>query len=78
MKKSHTMHAAKTNLSRLVERAEAGEEVVIARGRTPVVRLVPVRAPRVERRFGAMRGRARVTRAFFERLPPDELTAWEK
>jgi prevent-host-death family protein len=76
MKKPHSMHAAKSQLSRLVERAAAGEEVVIARGRTPVVRLVPVRAARVERRFGAMRGRAKVTRAFFAPLPPDELAAW--
>jgi prevent-host-death family protein len=72
------MHAAKTHLSRLVEQAEAGEDVVIARGRTPVVRLVPVRAPLVERRFGAMRGRAKVTRAFFDSLPPEELSAWEE
>jgi prevent-host-death family protein len=71
------MHAAKTQLSRLVERAVAGEEVVIARGRIPVVRLVPVRAPVVARRFGAMRGRAKVTSAFFSPLPPEELTAWE-
>lgn len=76
MKKPHSMHAAKSQLSRLVERAAAGEDVVIARGRTPVVRLVPVRAARVERRFGAMRGRAKVTRAFFAPLPPDELAAW--
>lgn len=72
------MHAAKTQLSRLVERAVAGEEVVIARGRIPVVRLVPVHAPVVERRFGAMRGRAKVTRAFFSPLPQEELTAWEQ
>jgi prevent-host-death family protein len=78
MKKPHSMHAAKTQLSRLVERAEAGEDIVIARGRVPVVRLVPVHAPRVERRFGAMRGRARVTRAFFEQLPVEELAAWEE
>jgi prevent-host-death family protein len=78
MKRSHSIHAAKTNLSRLVERACAGEEVVIARGKTPVVRLVPVKAMPVGRRFGAMRGRARVTRAFFEPLPPDELTAWSE
>ena len=44
-------HEAKTHLPRLIERPEAGEEVVIARGETPVVRLVPVAAPRVERRF---------------------------
>lgn len=76
MKKTHTMHAAKTQLSRLVEQAAAGEEVVIARGKVPVVRLVPVRAARVERRFGAMRGRATVTRAFFAPLPPEELAGW--
>jgi prevent-host-death family protein len=77
MKKIHTIHAAKTQLSRLVERAEAGEEVVIARGKTPVVRLTPVNATPPRRRFGAMRGHATVTRAFFERLPPDELDRWE-
>lgn len=76
MKKPHSMHAAKSQLSRLVVRAAAGEDVVIARGRTPLVRLVPVRAARVERRFGAMRGRAKVTRAFFAPLPPEELAAW--
>jgi prevent-host-death family protein len=38
------MHEAKTNLSRLVARAEAGEEVVITRNGTPAVRLVPVRS----------------------------------
>ena len=73
-----TVHAAKTNLSRLIQDACAGEEVVIARGKTPVVRLVPVKRWPPRRRFGAMRGRARVTAAFFERLPGDELAAWER
>ncbi len=77
MRKVHSIHAAKTQLSRLVERAEAGDEVVIARGKTPVARLVPVNAPAPRRRFGAMRGRARVTAAFFESLPADELDHWE-
>jgi antitoxin (DNA-binding transcriptional repressor) of toxin-antitoxin stability system len=74
--KPHTIHAAKTQLSRLVARAQRGEEVVIARGDRPVARLVAVDAPRAKREFGAMRGRARVTRAFFDALPPDELAAW--
>jgi len=39
-----TIHAAKTDLSRLIKKACAGEEVVIARGDTPVVRLVPFKA----------------------------------
>jgi prevent-host-death family protein len=72
------IHAAKTNLSRLIEQARAGEEVVIARGKTPVVRLVPVEAAKPRRKFGAMRGKARTTRAFFEPLPPEEIDAWEQ
>jgi len=38
-----TVHEAKTHLSRLLQRVEAGEEIVIQRGATPVARLVPVR-----------------------------------
>lgn len=74
--KTTTIHAAKTNLSRLIAAACAGEEVIIARGRTAVVRLVPVEAARPKRRFGSMRGRAAVTDAFFEPLPEELLRAW--
>jgi len=77
MAKTHSIHAAKTQLSRLVERAERGEEVIIARGSKPVARLTRLRSKRPGRRFGAMRGRARVTRAFFEPLPEAELKRWE-
>ena len=75
--KTYTIHVAKTHLSRLVEEAEAGHEVVIARGKVPTVRLVPVGTAKPARRFGAMAGRARVTDEFFEPLPPAELAAWE-
>ena len=71
------IHAAKTNLSRLIKKAEAGGDIVIARGQIPVVRLTPVAAAPQARRFGAMAGRARVTRAFFAPLPDDVLAAWE-
>jgi len=71
-----TIHAAKTNLSRLIHAACAGEEVVIARGKTPVVRLVPVQTRPPNRQFGSMRGRARVTDAFFEPLSGEELRGW--
>ncbi len=77
MKKIHSVHAAKTNLSKLLECAEAGEEVVIARGKTPVARLTALKAAPRGRRFGAMKGRARVTAAFFEPLPSDELDRWQ-
>jgi len=76
VKKPHSIHAAKTQLSRLVEQAEAGEDVIIARGSTPVARLTKLRPMRPRRRFGAMHGRAKVTKAFFEPLPNDELRRW--
>ena len=72
-----TIHAAKTQLSRLIQEALDGEQVVIARGRTPVARLVPVSRSTPARKFGSMRGRARVSAAFFEPLPADELDAWD-
>jgi len=71
------IHKAKAQLSELIERACAGESVIIARGKRPMVRLVPVDAA-VGRVFGAMRGQARVTKAFFEPLPAEELEAWEQ
>ena len=72
-----TIDAAKADLSKLIERVEAGEEVLIARGTTPVARLVPAQETRPRRRFGAMRGKAAVGPEFFEPLPEDELKAWE-
>jgi len=76
MSKLHSIHDAKLNLSRLIERARAGEEILIARGNTPVVKLVPIESEKPRRKFGAMKGRARVTRAFFEPLPEEEQAAW--
>jgi prevent-host-death family protein len=66
------MHEAKTHLSKLVERAEAGEDVVIQRNGKPVARLVPVveelRSLATVR--GAWRGRVRMADDFDE-LPED-------
>jgi antitoxin (DNA-binding transcriptional repressor) of toxin-antitoxin stability system len=73
-----TVHAAKTNLSRPVKRTGRGKEVVIARGETPVVRLVPLARQSKGRRFGAMKGKARTGGAFFEALPEAELRLWER
>lgn len=75
--KTVNIHEAKTQLSRLIAAVEAGEEVVLARGGKPVARLVRFGAPAPERRFGAMRGRARVDDAFFDPLPESELAPWE-
>jgi antitoxin (DNA-binding transcriptional repressor) of toxin-antitoxin stability system len=67
---------AKAELSRLVARACAGVEVVIARGKRPLVRLVPVERPLPRRQFGALRGAVHLDRGFFDPLPDDELARW--
>jgi prevent-host-death family protein len=69
--------AAKTNLSKLLARVEAGETITIARGKVPVAKLVPV-APKAKREFGAMRGKFSIGPEFFEPLPDDELDRWER
>jgi prevent-host-death family protein len=72
-----TIHAAKTTLSQLIERAHAGEEVVIARGDVPVARLIPIVGDVPKRRPGTLRGVVKVSKSFFEPLPVDALDAWE-
>jgi prevent-host-death family protein len=72
------MFEAKTNLSKLVERALKGEEVQITygRGRRPVVRLVPIEPLPAARRVGFLEGEGDVGPEFFEPLPEDELRLW--
>jgi prevent-host-death family protein len=72
-----TIHTAKTTLSQLLARVEAGEEIVLARGREPIAKLVPFHSPRSERRFGALRGTVSVGPEFFEPLPEEDLAPWE-
>jgi prevent-host-death family protein len=57
--KTVNMHEAKTHLSRLVEEAAAGEEIVIARGGKPLVRLVAVAASKGPRQLGALAGKVK-------------------
>jgi prevent-host-death family protein len=75
--KKVTIHQAKTNLSRLIEEACKGEEVVISRGPQPVVRLVPIVNSRGDRKPGALEGKLHVGPEFFEPLPEEELSRWE-
>jgi prevent-host-death family protein len=72
-----SIHAAKTHLSRLIARAEAGEEIIIARGGKPVVKLVPIE-PKPRRVFGSLKGQVSIGPEFFEPLPPEELDAWDQ
>ncbi|MEM7676137.1 MAG: type II toxin-antitoxin system prevent-host-death family antitoxin [Myxococcota bacterium] len=69
------VHEAKTTLSQLLERAHAGEEVIIAKNGRPYARLVPLEAPG-PRVPGLLNGV--VDDAFFDPLPDDELDAWER
>ncbi|HEY3972460.1 MAG TPA: type II toxin-antitoxin system prevent-host-death family antitoxin [Candidatus Sulfotelmatobacter sp.] len=71
-----TIHKAKTNLSRLIEKACQGEEIVIARGSKPVVRLVAIEGQDGNRKPGAWKGRVKLGPEFFEPLPQDELEHW--
>jgi prevent-host-death family protein len=72
-----TIHTAKTTLSQLLARVEAGEEIVLARGKNPIAKLVPFHPPQKKRRFGALRGIVSVGPEFFEPLPDEELAPWE-
>jgi prevent-host-death family protein len=73
-----TVHQAKTQLSKLIARAEAGEDIVIARGSKPAVRLIPVGKQVPKRQFGSMKGLYKIPDAFFfDPLPEDELKLYE-
>ena len=73
-----TIHQAKTQLSRLIRKASAGEEIVIAKGALPVARLVPLKTSNGRRKPGSLKGKLHVGREFFEPLPDSELKRWEK
>ena len=67
------IHQAKTHLSRLVERAAAGEEIIIAKSGKPVARLVALGNDMSPRVFGTMRGKIRIADDFDDPLPPELL-----
>ena len=69
------VHEAKTHFSKILLRAHAGEEIIIAKAGQPYARLVPL-SPLPKRFPGIVKGA--VTDAFFEPLPEEELQTWEK
>jgi prevent-host-death family protein len=77
MAKMVNLHAAKTNLSRLVDEAANGEDVVIAKAGKPMVRLVPVAPVKTPRKgFGSLKGKIRIREDFDAPLPPEVLRAF--
>jgi prevent-host-death family protein len=75
-KSVYNVHEAKTQLSRLLERAHGGEEIILAKAGTPYAKLVPLDEGR-DRIPGQLRGRIVLSDDFFEPLPEDELGACE-
>lgn len=72
-----TIHVAKTKLSQLLARVEAGEEIVLARGKKPIAKLSPLTPPAPKREFGSMSGLGEVGPEFFEPMTEEELAEWE-
>ncbi len=75
---AYNVHEAKTQLSRLLERVAAGEEVVIAKAGVPVARLVPARRATETRSLGTERGRVFIPDDFDAPLPDDVLRSFER
>jgi prevent-host-death family protein len=71
------VHAAKTQLSRLLDAAAAGEEVIIAKAGKPVARLVPITAVKQPRRLGTLAGKLHVPDDFDDPLPDDIIAQFE-
>jgi len=69
------VHEAKTHFSRLLEKAHGGQEIILAKAGNPYARLLPLAAEPARRQPGRLKGK--VTDAFFEPLPEQELDAWE-
>lgn len=70
-------HEAKTNLSRLLDEVQEGEEVVISRGNKPMARLIPFSAKKTVRNPGYLQGKIKVADDFDAPLPDDILNSFE-
>ena len=71
------IYEAKTQLSKLVEKAASGQDVIIARAGKPVARLTRLQAPQRKIRFGLLKGKVKVPKDFDAPLPEDILAQFE-
>jgi prevent-host-death family protein len=69
------VHEAKTHFSRLLEQAHSGQEILLAKAGKPYARLMPLERDTAKRQPVRLQGR--VTEAFFEPLPEDDLDVWD-
>ena len=73
---SYTVHQAKTKLSRLIKEAEKGTEVIITRGKKPVVKLVAIQSVSKKRIPGMLKGQIWSAPDAFDPLSDEELRDW--
>ena len=71
---SYNIHRAKTHFSKLIDRVEKGEEILIARDGHTVARLIAEKEP--IRKPGRLKGEIRIKKSFYDPLPPDILSAF--
>jgi prevent-host-death family protein len=73
------LHEAKTHLSRLVDAAARGQEIIIAKAGKPMARLVPLRPSAMRKRKpGALKGRIWIAKDFDAPLTAEELSEWTR
>ncbi|MGC1413932.1 MAG: type II toxin-antitoxin system prevent-host-death family antitoxin [Candidatus Acidiferrum sp.] len=70
------MHQAKTNLSKLLRKVEDGEEVIIARGKEPIAKIIPFADRKKKRVPGSMKGKIWYAPDAFDPLTKEELAEW--
>lgn len=75
MDKTVNIHEAKTHLSRLLNELGPGDQIIVAKMGKPIAKIIPLHPAPKDRPLGFVSGR--VTEAFFEPLPDEELDAWE-
>ena len=69
------VHEAKTHFSKLLDKAHAGGEIIVAKAGKPYARLMPLAPESIQRQPGGLGGK--VDDEFFEALPASEIDAWE-
>jgi len=76
MARIYNIHEAKTHFSKLIEKARCGEEIIVAKAGKPVVKIVPVEAPKKQRQPGSARGKFTMSDEFDDPLPQEMLEAF--
>jgi prevent-host-death family protein len=71
------IHDAKTNFSKLVDQAAAGEEIIIAKAGTPMARLVPLQKEKRKIQFGVLKDEIKMKDGFYDPMSEEEIALFE-